>query len=290
MKVTGFSFLKNAVKYDYPAVEAIKSVLPLCDDFVIAIGDCEDGTYEMVNSIDPKKIRIIRTVWNETFRSGGKVFAIETDKAIAQIPNDSDWAFYIQGDEVMHEKYLETVYDAMKAYKDDPKVDGLLFKYLHFYGSFDYLGVSSNWYKNEIRVIKNNKAIYSYKDAQGFRKGENQKLSVKAIDAYIYHYGWVREPKAMQQKRATFVKFYREDNPVDAEMLKGDTFEYEKHVRELKRFDGDHPELMRKRISEKNWKFDYNIAFKKRSRKDISKDFLRRYLGLDFSYKNYKIV
>lgn len=290
MKVTGFSFIKNAVKFDFPIVEAIKSVLPLCDDFIIAVGACDDGTYDLINSIDKNKIRIIPTVWEEGLREGGKVFALETDKAFSQIPQDSDWAFYIQGDEVIHEKYLDTVYEGMKRYKDDPKVDGLLFKYLHFYGSYDYVGVSSNWYKEEIRVIKNDKSIYSYKDAQGFRKGDDEKLRVKPIDAYIYHYGWVREPKAMQQKRAVFVKLYREDNPKDAAMLNGDTFEYEKYVRELATFQGDHPSIMKERISIKNWNFDYDISFKKRSLKDRVKDILERYFGIDSSHKNYKIV
>jgi hypothetical protein len=123
------------------------------------------------------------------------VLAQETDKAFAGVSGDSDWAFYIQGDEVVHEKYLDTIHESMQEYKDDFRVDGLLFKYLHFYGSFDYVGASSKWYKHEIRVIRNDPSIYSYRDAQGFRKGNNEKLVVKPVDAYVYHYGWVKEPK-----------------------------------------------------------------------------------------------
>lgn len=290
MKVTGFSFIKNAVNFDYPVVEAIKSVLPICDDFIIAVGECADGTYDLINSIDQDKIRIVPTVWNEDLREGGRTFALETDKAFAHISEDSDWAFYIQGDEVIHENYLDTVYENMKRYKDDPKVDGLLFKYLHFYGSFDYVGASSNWYKNEIRVIKNDPSIYSYRDAQGFRKGNDEKLNVKPIDAYIYHYGWVREPEAMQQKRAAFVRFYREDNPIDTAAHQADRYDYEKHVRELRLFKGEHPSIMEERIARINWKFDYDITFKKRSFKDRMKYILYRFFGIDLNYKNYKIV
>lgn len=290
MKVTGFSFIKNAVKFDFPIVEAIKSVLPICDDFVVAVGDCDDGTSELIKSIDPEKIKVIPSTWDESIREGGRTFALETDKAFAEIPDDSDWAFYIQGDEVIHDKYLDTVYENMKRYKDDPRVDGLLFKYLHFYGSYDYVGASSNWYKHEIRVVKNDPSIYSYKDAQGFRKGDNEKLSVKAIDAYIYHYGWVREPGAMQQKRAAFVRLYREDNPKDAEALKGDAFEYENHVTDLVRFKGEHPEIMKERIARKNWKFDFDISFRRRSLKDRFKNILYRVFGIDLNYRNYKLV
>jgi len=290
MKVTGFSFIKNAVKFDYPVVEAIKSVLPICDDFIIAVGECADSTYDLINSIDQDKIRIVPTVWNEDLREGGQVLALETDKAFSHIPEDSDWAFYIQGDELIHENYLDTVYENMKRYKDDPRVDGLLFKYLHFYGSYDYVGASSNWYKQEIRVVKNDKSIYSYRDAQGFRKGNDEKLNVKPIDAYIYHYGWVREPEAMQQKRAAFVRLYREDNPIDTAALQGDRYDYEKHVRELSLFEGEHPAIMEERIARINWKFDYDITFKKRSFKDSMKHILYRFFGIDLNYRNYKII
>lgn len=290
MRVTGFSFIKNAVKFDFPIVEAIKSVLPVCDDFVIAVGSCDDGTHDLINGIDKDKITIIPTEWNEELKEGGKVFAQETDKAFSEIPEESDWAFYIQGDEVIHEKYLDTVYEAMKLYKDDPKVDGLLFKYLHFYGSYDYVGASSNWYKHEIRVIKNDKSIYSYRDAQGFRKGLDEKLSVKPIDAYIYHYGWVREPLAMRQKRAAFVQFYRGDQSAESVFREGDIYEYEKNIQELLPFKGDHPAIMQKRISLKNWKFEYDPSFKKRTPKDRAKDLIYRFFGVDLNYKNYKIV
>src|SRR5690606_12122201 len=105
-----------------------------------------------------------------TLRTGGRVLAVETDKAFNAIDDDTDWCFYIQGDEVMHERYLQTVLAEMQRWKDDRRVDGLLFKYLHFYGSYDYVGTSSKWYPNEIRIIRKDKSIYSYKDAQGFRK------------------------------------------------------------------------------------------------------------------------
>src|SRR5687768_5523552 len=81
MKVTGFSFIKNAIKYQYPVVEAIQSILPLCDEVVVAVGQSEDDTRNLVASIDPVKIKIIDTVWDDSLREGGRVLAVETDKA-----------------------------------------------------------------------------------------------------------------------------------------------------------------------------------------------------------------
>jgi len=289
MKVTGFSFIKNALIYDYPIVEAIKSILPICDEFVVAVGKSNDDTLNLIKQIDKQKIKIVETDWAEDLRDGGQVLAIETDKAFANISKDTDWAFYIQGDEVVHEKYLDVIYKEMLHFKDEPNIDGLLFKYLHFYGSYDYVGSSSNWYNHEIRVIKNDKTIYSYRDAQGFRKGNNKKLNVKSIDAYIYHYGWVKKPTAMQKKQENFHKYWHDDKWIESNILKADEFDYLKHINELKPFIGEHPKVMQKRIEEKNWKFNYDISLNKRKIKDKLKIALNKYFGIDIGYKNYII-
>lgn len=290
MKVTGFTFIKNALIYDYPIEEAITSILPICDNFIVAVGESNDDTLALIREIDKDKIKIVETKWDESLREGGRVLALETDKAFAQIPDDSDWAFYIQGDEVVHEKYLKTIYESMLKYKDEPAVDGLLFKYLHFYGSYDFVGASYNWYSHEIRVIRNNKAMRSFRDAQGFRKEDNKILRVQPIDAYIYHYGWVKDPRAMQLKQESFNKYWHDDNWLEDNVRKADEFDYSQHVRELKPFDGTHPEVMRERIASKNWKFDYDISFSRKTFKDKAKEFMSKNFGVVWGYKNYRIA
>jgi hypothetical protein len=290
MKVSGFTFIRNAVKFDYPVVEAIRSVLPVCTDFVIAVGKSEDTTLELIKGIDNQHIKIIETVWDDSpeMKIGGKVFAIETDKAFHAIPEDSDWAFYIQGDEVIHEKYLDTIYSAMERYKDDELVDGLLFKYLHFYGSYDYVGISPRWYDYEIRVIKNIKNIYSYRDAQGFRKDDNKKLNVKLIDAYVYHYGWVKEPRTIMKKVENAYSFYR-NLQMPAEAMANDMFDYYS-IDALSSFSENHPKVMKERIGRKNWKFDYDFSFNRLSFRYKAKIFLKRYLGINTYYENYRLI
>ena len=290
MKVTGFTFIRNAIKFDYPIAEAIKSILPVCDDFVVAVGNSEEDTLELIKSIDKQKIKIVETVWDDSpeMKNGGKVYAKETDKAFRAIPADSDWAFYIQGDEVIHEKYLENIVSEMERCKDDAMVDGLLFTYLHFYGSYDYVGHSPRWYNHEIRVIKNNKSIYSYRDAQGFRKGNNEKLNVKAIDAYVYHYGWVKEPDIMMNKLRNAQSFYK-----GVKWLKkvktNQSYDYSA-VDSLVLFKDTHPLVMKEHINRKNWNFDYDISFNKLSFRYKSKIFLKKYLGINSFYENYTIV
>lgn len=290
MKVSGFTFIRNAIKYDYPVVEAIKSVLPLVDDFYVAVGNSEDDTLGLIAAIDPDKIKIINSIWDDSLREGGRVLALETDKAFAAIPDDTDWAFYIQGDEVIPETSYEPIKKAMLNYLHDSAVDGLLFNYLHFYGSYDYVGDSLSWYPNEIRVIRNNKKIYSYRDAQGFRKNDNEKLRVKSINAWVYHYGWVKEPKAMQKKQEDFNKLWHDDEWVNRNIKSAQEFDYSSKVKKLSRFKGEHPGVMQARIKSKNWHFDMDISYNRLSIKDKIKLALKKYLGLDFSYKNYRIV
>jgi len=172
----------------------------------------------------------------------------------------------------------------------ESEIDGLLFRYQHFYGSYDYVGSSPGWYRNEIRIVRNDKSIYSYKDAQGFRKNENEKLNVASIDAEVYHYGWVKDPRAMQLKQESFNKLWHDDSWVDQHVVKADEFDYESHISELKKFDGSHPQVMESRINQKNWKFDFDISRNKRNLKDWFKNFLYTYLNINVSYKNYRLV
>ncbi len=288
MKVSGFSIIKDAVKYDYPIVEAVNSILPLCDEFVIAVGKSSDNTLELIKSIPTNKIKIVETVWDETNRQGGSVLAIETNKAFAEVSQSSDWAFYIQGDEAVHEKYLDEIYNKMKQYKDNLSVDGLLFNYKHFYGSYDYIGSSSKWYDKEIRVIRNDKSIYSYRDAQGFRKGDNQKLNVKPLNAYMYHYGWVKDPRIMQKKQENFNKYWHDDKWLEENVAKADEFDYS-IIDQLKRFEGTHPKIMLERINARNWKFDFDLSMNKTSFKERIKRILSKF-GIETGYKNYKVI
>lgn len=291
MKVAGFTFIRNAVKNDYPVVEAITSILPLCDEFVVALGNSDDDTGKLVQNINSPKIKIINTVWDENLREGGAVFAAETEKALHAISPDADWAFYIQGDECVHEKYLPVIKNAMEQNLDDGRVEGLLFNYLHFYGSYDYYGHSRRWYRREIRVLRNKKGVHSYRDAQGFRIN-GRKLNVKLIDAYIYHYGWVKPPAGLKNKLRNFNQFYHDDSWL-AENLP-ETFEFDyKNADRLMPFTGTHPAVMQKRIDVTNWKLDMDLgALEKKM--PFRRKFLQKIEDLTgwrvSEYRNYNII
>ena len=291
MKVCGVSFGKNVVKFDYPITEAITSILPICDHFVVAVGDSEDDSLAMISQIAPEKITILETKWDESLRDGGRVLADETNKALKEVPTDCDWIFYIQGDEVVHEKYLSVIKAAMEEYVKDKKVDGLLFKYKHFYGGYNFVGNSYRWYSHEIRVIRNRPDIFSYRDAQGFRKGADKKLNVKPIDAYIYHYGWVKDPITQQDKQKTFQGLWHDESNIGKHVDKSENqFDYST-IDSLEEFKETHPKVMIHRVKNQEWEFEFNTNRIRMSFKNKLKRIVQKLTGHQpGEYRNYKVI
>lgn len=289
MKIAGFTFIRNAIQYDYPILESILSIEPLCDKIFVALGNSDDATETLLRNLNLDKVILIPTIWDDSLREGGKVLAEETNKAFDAIPNEYDWCFYIQGDEVLHERFIPTVKEAMVNYLHSPSVEGLLFKYYHFYGSYEYIGDTPNWYRREIRVIKNEKQIRSYKDAQGFRKN-NEKLKVKLIDAYIYHYGWVKNPLKQIEKSLNFNKYWHDDQWMNNKKQVFEVFDYSE-IESLALFEETHPAVMKKRISNQNWTFQYDVRKKKLNLKNKLKLIIEKYTGFRIGeYKNYTII
>jgi glycosyltransferase involved in cell wall biosynthesis len=289
MKISGFTFIRNAVKYDYPVTESIRSILPVCDEVVVAVGNSDDGTRSLIESIGSPKIRIIDTVWDETLREGGAVLAVETNKAMDAISSDATWVFYIQGDEVIHEKSLEPLMDAMDRWKDHTEVEGLLLNYLHFYGSYDYIGDSRQWYRNEVRIIRNDSNIRSYKDAQGFRKN-GKPLRVKPSGATMHHYGWVKPPESQRTKLRYFHTLWHDPEWLEKNRERIEGFDYSQ-IDSLALFTGTHPAVMKERIAKKNWKFDFDPSLRKSSPKVRFLHFIEKCTGYRIGeYRNYRLI
>lgn len=290
MKIVGFTFVRNALKYDYPVLESINSLLPLCDEIVVAVGKSEDETLELIKSINSPKIRIIETVWDNTLREGGRVLAVETDKALAAVPTDADWAIYLQADEVLHEADYSAIRAGMEQWKADKHVEGLLLAYRHFYASYDYVGDSKRWYRREIRIVRPGIGVQSYRDAQGFRIGGFRKLRVKLLNATVHHYGWVKAPAAMQRKQETFGKLWHSDEWMAKHIAPAAEFDYSQ-IDSLQRYQGTHPAVMHARIQQQNWRYDHDMSRNRYRVKDQLKHWVEQLTGYRIGeYRNYKLL
>ncbi len=240
MKVSGFTFLRNGQKLGYPFVESIRSILPIVDEFIVALGPCDDDTERMLRGIGDPKIRIIPTQWNERIRPDYSVkgFVYGQQKSIALFNCTGDWAFYLEADEVVHENDLPKIRAAMEKHLADERVEALAFDYLHFYGNKNTIAWSPGWYRSEVRILRNTIPAWS-SEALFFNVVEGHKKSryprAAHTGATIYHYGWVRGEAQMNLKSASVHKFWNNRTPAEVDYSQID-------AAVLKLFSGAHPQ------------------------------------------------
>ncbi len=251
MRVSGFTFVRNAIKLYYPVVESITSILPICDEFIVAAGDSDDGTTELIRSINSDKIKIIETVWDPKYFVRGAINAQQTNIALDACTGD--WAFYLQADEVVHQKHLPIITRKMERYLNTPEVEGLLFGYKHFYGDYWHYQKVHGWYRYEIRVVRTGIGVRSWKSAQSFRRDE-KKLKVAPADAEIYHYGWVRPPDRMKQKQIALDSLHHPREWIELHHPdKTAEFDYGS-LKHFALFQETHPQVMQNRIAQMDWR------------------------------------
>jgi hypothetical protein len=273
MKISGFTFIRNAVKYDFPVVEAINSILPIVDEFVVNVGKSVDGTLELIRNINDPRIKIVESVWDESLKKDGKIFGIQQDIALSHC--SGDWAFLVQGDEVVHQDDLPTVRHAIEQYDTDQNVLGLVLKVIHFKG--DYWSVDPWMYRKATRVIRNNRGLRSTADCCDFRTAYKEQMIksgpyARLIKARVFHYGWVKHPTVLKEKLV-----YQQSRH-DGERLTNDEIEARTRVLSqfpnydiMKSFSGMHPKVMHPRIRGTkpirarrnrwlNWRFYQEIA------------------------------
>jgi len=314
MKISGFTFTRNVSKLYYPICESIQSILPIVDEFVVALGkgDSDDNTRELLESINSPKIKIIETVWDLAAFPHGTEYAHQTD--IAKSHCSGDWLFYIQADEVVHEDDLPIIKARCEELLHNEKVEGLLFNYRHFFGDYDHYINHHGWYQNEVRIVRNVPTIHSFGDAQSFKRIENfdgksyrtkenaYQLNVAAVDATIYHYGWVRPPEYMQSKKKAMDSAYKDKQTVDAIYENQQAgFDYGP-LKHLPLFKGTHPKVMEDKMKDFSWGHQLNYTTMKRPDRPKFKheklkyriiSFLERNLNGGkhyFGFKNWKLI
>jgi glycosyltransferase involved in cell wall biosynthesis len=290
MKVSGFTFLRNGQKLGYPFVASIRSILPLVDEFVIALGPCDDDTEKMVREIGDDRIRIIPTQWNERIRHDYSVkgFVYGQQKSIALFNCTGDWAFYLEADEVLHEDDLPKIRAAMEKYLADERVEALAFDYLHFYGNLNTIACSPAWYRSEVRIIRNTIPAWSsealfFNVVVGHRKCRYPRAA--HTGATIFHYGWVRSVEQMNLKSSSVWKYWAASTPRPVDYTKTDGAA-------LKLFTGRHPRVVQEWLPKAEGMFKADPAHKltARQKKHRRMMWLENMLGLKFNKKHYRLI
>lgn len=296
MTISGFTYVRNGFKYGYPFLASIQSLLPVVDELVVVVGDSTDGTRAAIEQLQQEKIVIIDSVWDESLRQNGKIFAQQSNIGLSAIKGD--WAIHLQVDEVLHERHHEDLRNWLRLASQQPDVEGLLFPFYHFWGDFNHIRNTRKTHPFEIRAFKNTGSIRSYKDSQGFRKYKHtaeqapdeagEKLKVLKTDIPVYHYSYARHPNLMKKKDDYFQRFWHDDQWVEKHVQAKD-FNFNE-VDHLAPFTLGHPKYMKAIIAAQDWSFTYDPSQSNMSLKDKFVHWLNRLTGRRwFEYKNYKI-
>lgn len=194
--ICGITMVKNAVKYDYCIKEAIESMLPVCDHVICVYVESEDGTLEILNSIDSNKLQIIELPESEWDVIQGK----ERLSYITNIGIQSadklgfTYVLYVQADEVLSEKS----YDSIKKAVNDNQ-EAYMCRRINLWKSpYLELDVPINRLPCSNYVIRLAKVRYrAVDDAESIGAHCNFDY---AEQIKIWHMGFVRKKEVMKSK------------------------------------------------------------------------------------------
>ena len=286
LPISGFTLVRNAIKLDFPVVASIRSILPICDEVVVNVGYSEDGTLELVRSIGDPKIRVIEVEWDMAQRN--TVLGLETHRAMRACIHP--WGVYIQADEVLPEEGALELAAAIQRVDPDKRVEGLLVRYIHFYGGFDTIATHRRWYRREVRAVRlaPELDIRPYQGAQGFRVGpDHRKIRARLTGAHMFHYGWARPSQALREKRDLGRTMYPWRNADESRPLLA-------WIPGIRQFGGSHPAVAEEWIAARRDDPERVIEprrFRWRFLRYYLSSAIERLTGVRvFEFRNYKIV
>jgi hypothetical protein len=286
VKLSGFTMVRNATRLDFPLEASLLSLLPVVDELVVNVGRSDDDTRDRVVALGDARIRIIDAVWDPG--RGPQMLADETERARRACVHP--WGIYIQADEVFAEGAAERLRETINRVDADPRVEGVLVDYRHFYGGFDTVAVNRSWYRCECRAVRlaGGREIHSFRDAQGFRVGpDNRRIRAVRSGAVMHHYGWARPAWALHAKRSADREIYhwRQGQSLDRPLLPW--------VPGLRRYQASHPTVVRDWIAAR--RTDESLVEPRGSRtahlRHLVSGVVERVTGWrPFEFRNYTLV
>jgi len=196
--------IKNGLVNGYPFWESLLSCCSFADEIVISEGYSRDRTYDALKVFQerhPNKVKLFRTNWDR-FRSGcGEVIAKVSSEAISKCSRQ--WVYYLQADEIIHEKNIEFIRNIPSS-----KFNSVKFMFAHFIGSWKPLPVGGAAYSSAIRMVRNIPAISMVGDGWTFQGKIDPICPKELCPMPIFHLGWVF-PKNIDLKNLEQAKIYR---------------------------------------------------------------------------------
>lgn len=246
--VSGLTIIRNGVRLNYPFIEAIRSALPICDEYIVVAGDSDDETLERLAELKDDRVKVIHTEWSPRVTPRKCLLAQQTNIGLGFCRGA--WCLYLQGNEVLHERALPRLRNLMETHERDDSIEAMLLERLTFWSDYrHYLAVYPRRFKYTARIIRPNIGTYSIRDGMSFAVFDNFSTRgryPRAIDtgADLYRYDYVHSVEQQARKFADAV--HRSGTSVKAD----ENYFYEYYPRQfIARFTDSHPEVMAQRVA-----------------------------------------
>jgi glycosyltransferase involved in cell wall biosynthesis len=128
MIISAWTTTTDCIKYGYPILENIKSMLPLVDEYIIVDGGSTDGTLELIESLNEPKIRIINdedTKWEYNWDFWRILHNF--DRGFQECKGDI--VICLDADYVIHEDGYDSIRQSFKDMINDNKIESQYCRY-----------------------------------------------------------------------------------------------------------------------------------------------------------------
>lgn len=186
-RLGGTQFVIDGLKYDYCFAESIRSLQEFCNEVVVIDAGSKDGTVEVLKTLENEKTKIIyldREEWDSLH--GWAKLNHFSNKAISELT--TEWNFYQQSDEVVHESCYKDIRQAI----EQPGIEAFLVTRINLWSTpFQMLNVTGNRNPCSTQVIRLAKSNY-------MTGGDAESIYATPSAAYVnnirlYHFGFVRD-------------------------------------------------------------------------------------------------
>ncbi len=252
--LAGFSYIYNAIDFDIPFVESIKSVIDAVDQFVLTECYSKDNTWEVCLQLRdeyPDKIKLLRHKWVTHYSE----ISTLANWTMTHIAENIKYCIQLQSDEVAHEKDLDLLRRLPNLMHLNNKT-AAMWQYHHFIGNPET--VFPFCYSELVRVVKRGENWEVIGDGVQFNKYGNLVPADEVLktDIEIFHYGKMKDPKKGFKKEVDFQNLFKDigfPDPKMKEMQERLGEEYCDYVylfesnvvdNKIKEFKGTHPKVM----------------------------------------------
>jgi hypothetical protein len=199
MTLGGAIFIWNGISQDYCFLESIQCLIDLCHEVSIVYGG-NDGTVEAVEqlaSVHQDSALILNNITQQEWdaQQGREKLSYFMNEALACL--DTDWAFSLQADEIIHERSFYVIRQAIEL-----PVEAVVAKRYNLWRDpLSMLNVEQERKPCSTEIIRLARTKY-----RAYSDGEH--LAVPSIHVYdgreesieVYHVGYIRDPVKMVVK------------------------------------------------------------------------------------------